>query len=63
MLLPKNTNSNIVRDMIAIDLGELIYQTTWNAAFKWDARKEGDLYDIEYYKKTKIENFLRGIPN
>jgi len=48
---------------MGIDLGELIYQTNWKAAYKWKARREGNLENIFQYKKTKRDNFLRGVPN
>ena len=60
MLIPKTTNSQLVDEMIGINLEELNFITTQNSARKWFAqytRSEPDLL-----KREKPIDYLRAIP-
>ena len=62
LLLPKNTNTDLIEEMIAIDLSSRMNLTTHQATKKWTARKERRALD-ELPSAKKQLNYLRGIPN
>ena len=61
MIIPKSTKTELVDEMIGINLEELISINTQNSAIKWHAR----CYRIQpkLLKRTKGEDYLRGVPN
>jgi hypothetical protein len=61
MLIPKSTSTEIVEEMIGIDIFELMALNTTNSAEKWEARKNQT--QPELVKRTELKNYLRGIPN
>ena len=60
MMIPKSTNSDLVDEMIGIDLIELIVRNVQNSARKWDARCERK--DPQLLKKKETKDYLKGIP-
>ena len=62
LLLPKNTNTDLIKELIARDPAERVKSIALLSEAKWNARKErkssGKCSDI-----TKQKNYLRGIPN
>jgi len=61
MLIPKNTNSELVDDMIGIDLYELRDYNAENAALKWQTRRHKT--ELKLAKKPKYKDYLKGVPN
>jgi hypothetical protein len=60
MMIPKSTNSELVDEMIGIDLVELITLNVENAAKKWEGRC--DRKNPRLKRRTKPKDYLRGIP-
>ena len=60
MMIPQSTSTDIVDEMIGIDLCELVSQNAEIAKDKWMARKERK--NLEKVKKKETENYLKGIP-
>ena len=60
MLIPKSTSSDLVDEMIGIDLIELINFTVLNSGSKWYARSFHKLPDI--LTRIKPNDYLKGIP-
>ena len=61
LMIPKNTNSNLVREMIGDNYHEITLRRQVNAAEKWFGRR--DDREPELMAKVKATNYLRGIPN
>ena len=61
MIFPKSTKTELVDEMIGINLEEPTSINTQNSAIKWHAR----CYRIQpnLLKRTKCEDYLRGVPN
>ena len=65
MLIPKSTDTELVEEMIGIDMAELSQLTTQNAARKWYER----LHKTEApellggARRTENKDYLKGIPN
>ena len=60
-MIPKNTSTELVYEMIGIDIPELVAINAINSEEKWEARK--DRRRPELIPKTERPNYLRGIPN
>ena len=58
---PKNASTELVYEMIGIDIPELVAINAINSEEKWEARK--DRRRPELIPKTERPNYLRGIPN
>ena len=61
LMIPKNTSSELVCDMIGDYYDEIAARKKHNAAEKWFARREDR--EPELLDKVKTTNYLRGIPN
>ena len=61
MLVPKSTNSELVDEMLGIDLIELITLNAQNSARKWNARCYRKRPDLLH--RTESKDYLKGIPN
>ena len=61
LMIPKSTNTEIVDEMIGIDLDELKYLNTQNSARKWFARWSRK--EPELLPRKESKNYLKGIPN
>ena len=61
MMIPKNTSSMLVEEMIGSDIEELVVLNGINSEEKWKARKERREPVIRM--RTATYNYLRGIPN
>ena len=60
MMIPKSTNTEIVDEMIGIDLCDLVSNNAEIAKDKWVARKERT--NLEKIKKKENDNYLKEIP-
>ena len=61
-MIPKKAKTELVDEMIGIDMEDLIYTNTQNSAIKWHAR----CYRIRQPKlieRNRCEDYLRGVPN
>jgi len=61
MMIPKNTSTELVTEMMGNDIPELVCVNAVNAEEKWEARKERR--QPELTQRTQKPNYLRGIPN
>ena len=61
LMIPKNTSTALVYEMIGIDIPLLVAANAVNSEEKWEARKERR--DPDLVPKQKTPNYLRGIPN
>ena len=61
LMIPKNTSSELVCDMIGDYYDEIAARKKHNAAEKWFARREDR--EPKLLDKVKTTNYLRGIPN
>ena len=61
MIIPKNTKTELVDEMIGIDFEDLIYVNTQNSAIKWQARCERIRPKL-IERKERVD-YLRGVPN
>ena len=61
MMIPKSTKTELVDEMIGIDVEELIYTNTQNSAIKWHARCHRIRPDLLGRKRRP--DYLRGVPN
>ena len=61
LLIPKNTSTELVYEMIGINVPELVARNVVNSEEKWEARKERR--PPELIPRTETPNYLRGIPN
>jgi hypothetical protein len=61
MMIPKNTSTSLVYEMIGVDISALVAKNIVNSEEKWEARKERR--PPELIPKTETPNYLRGIPN
>jgi hypothetical protein len=61
LLIPKNTSTTLVYEMMGIDISEIVASNAVNSEEKWEARK--DRRQPELIPKSEIPNYLRGIPN
>jgi hypothetical protein len=61
LMIPKNTSTSLVYEMIGMDIPELVAINAVNSEEKWEARKERRKPDL--VSKTETPNYLRGIPN
>jgi hypothetical protein len=61
LMIPKNTSTELVYEMIGIDIPELVTRNAVNSEEKWEARK--DRRPPNLVPKTEKPNYLRGIPN
>ena len=61
MMIPKNTSTNLVGEMMGINFEELVQLNCINSEEKWEARKERRPPDL--IRRTEIYNYMRGIPN
>jgi hypothetical protein len=61
MMIPKSTSSSLVKEMIGVELDELVYINTQNSARKWYARSYG-LAPV-MLNRTRPIDYLKGIPN
>ena len=60
-MIPKNTNNQLVFEMIGLDIRELVDRNTENAKEKWLSRKEQR--SPQLVPKAQVSNYLKGIPN
>ena len=61
LLIPKNTSTSLVYEMIGVDIPGLVARNVVNSEEKWEARKDGRSPDV--IPKADTPNYLRGIPN
>jgi urease gamma subunit len=61
LMIPKNTSTSLVYEMIGIDIPELVARNVVNSEEKWEARKDKRRPHIR--SKPEAPNYLRGIPN
>ena len=61
LMIPKNTSTELVYEMIGIDIPEIVAKNVVNSEEKWEARKGRRQPDL--IPKTEKPNYLRGIPN
>ena len=61
LLIPKNTSTEVVYEMIGVDVPNLVAKNALDAEEKWEARKERRQPEI--FPKSELPNYLRGIPN
>ena len=61
LIIPKNTNTDLVLEMIGDQYEDIATRKKYNAAEKWFARRENR--EPELMGKVKTTNYLRGIPN
>ena len=61
MLIPKSTNTEIIEEMIWIDVDELVNLNCENSARKWYAR--WNRTEPEVLPRTERKNYLKGVPN
>jgi endonuclease/exonuclease/phosphatase family metal-dependent hydrolase len=61
LMIPRNTSTSLVSEMIGIDIPELVARNVVNSEEKWEARKERRQPDL--IPKPETPNYLRGIPN
>ena len=61
LMIPKNTSTTLVYEMMGIDMAEIVAKIVVNSEEKWEARKNGRQPDL--IPKTEVPNYLRGIPN
>ena len=59
-MILKNTSTELVYEMIGVNIPELVAKNMVNSEEKWEARKERR--PPELIPKTKTMNYLRGIP-
>jgi len=62
MLIPKSTSSEVVYQMIGIDLVELIFKNKEAVMEKWEHRKKGMKVGNDGFTKVQRYNPLIGIP-
>jgi len=60
MLIPESTNTDLVLEMIGIDIIELMNTNLENASIKWYARKSREQIDDRIIKPKNV-NYLKGI--
>lgn len=60
MMIPKSTNTELVDEMIGIDLIELITLNTQNSARKWEGRCNRT--QAQLTPRTEKKDYLKGIP-
>jgi len=61
MLIPKTTNTELVKEMIGDDYIEIIGRNRDNSLEKWNARKERRKPELQ--SNVSYTNYLKGIPN
>jgi hypothetical protein len=61
MMIPKSTNTELVDEMIGINIFEIQEINAQNSARKWQARR--DKTELELMPKPKVKDYLRGISN
>lgn len=61
LMIPKNTSTALVYEMIGVDIPELVAINAVNSEEKWEARKVRREPDL--VKRAETPNYLRGIPN
>ena len=61
LMIPKNTSTALVYEMIGINIPELVAINAVNSEEKWEARKDRRKPDL--VPRTETLNYLRGIPN
>jgi len=60
-MIPKNTSTLLVYEMIGTDIPEIVAKNIVNSEEKWEARKNRRPPNL--ISKTESPNYLRGIPN
>ena len=60
-MIPKNTSTALVYEMIGINIPELVAINAVNSEEKWKARKNRRKPDL--VPRTETPNYLRGTPN
>jgi len=61
MMIPKNTSTTLVAEMLGLNFEELVQLNCINSGEKWEARKERRPPDL--IQRTEFYNYLKGIPN
>jgi hypothetical protein len=61
LMIPKNTSTSLVYEMIGLDIPELVARNAINSEEKWEARKSRRRPKV--LPKPEKPNYLRGIPN
>jgi hypothetical protein len=61
MMIPNNTCTKLVAEMIGTDVEELVRTNALDSEEKWEARKERR--KAELAERTERKNYLKGIPN
>jgi len=61
MMIPKNTSTSLVAEMMDLNFEELVQVNAVNSEEKWEARKERRTPELVH--REERHNYLKGIPN